>query len=346
MCKKYLFYIDKSGNSRNGRTAKRLESESGSLDLEVPRDRNGSFEPKIVEKRQRRAAGLDDTIVYLYAQGQSTRTIQQTLKRLYGAEVSSTLISEVTSSVLEEVNAWQARPLESVYPIVYFDALFVKSREEGSVKTRAVYVALAIDMQGEKQVLGLWIAPTEGAVSWLNIFSELQARGMQDCFIACVDGLKGLPEALDLFSSLYAHTVPYEPLLEQWGLADKRNAAFGNLSGGQKQRLFIALALVNDPEVVFLDELTSGLDPQARRATWELVRTIRTQGKTVVLVTHFMDEAEHLCDRIAIVDQGKIIALDTPAGLVKALDRERRIVFDAGPEFDLSPLQSLPPSLS
>ena len=135
--------------------------------------------------------------MYLYAQGQSTRTIQATLKRLYGAEVSSTLISEVTASVLEEVNAWQGRPLESVYPIVYFDVLFVKSREEGAAKTRAVYVALAIDMQGEKQVLGLCIAPTEGAVSWLNIFSELQARGMQDCFIACVDGLKGLPEAIE-----------------------------------------------------------------------------------------------------------------------------------------------------
>ena len=186
-----------SGNSRNGRTAKRLESESGSLDLEVPRDRNGSFEPKIVEKRQRRVAGLDDVIVYLYAQGQSTRAIQDTLKRLYGAEVSSTLVSEVTASVLEEVTAWQARPLERVYPIVYFDALFVKSREEGSVKTRAVYVALAIDIEGEKKVLGLWIAPTEGAVSWLTIFGELKARGMEDCFIACVDGLKGLPEAIE-----------------------------------------------------------------------------------------------------------------------------------------------------
>ena len=186
-----------SGNSRNGRTAKRLESESGSLDLEVPRDRNGSFEPKIVEKRQRRVAGLDETIVYLYAQGQSTRAIQDTLRRLYGAEVSSTLVSEVTASVLEEVTAWQARPLDRVYPIVYFDALFVKSREEGSVKRRAVYVALAIDIEGEKKVLGLWIAPTEGAVSWLNIFGELQARGMEDCFIACVDGLKGLPEAIE-----------------------------------------------------------------------------------------------------------------------------------------------------
>ncbi len=186
-----------SGNSRNGRTAKRLESESGSLDLEVPRDRNGSFEPRIVEKRQRRVAGLDETIVYLYAQGQSTRAIQDTLRRLYGAEVSSTLVSEVTASVLEEVTAWQARPLERVYPIVYFDALFVKSREEGSVKTRAVYVALAIDIEGEKKVLGLWIAPTEGAVSWLTIFGELKARGMEDCFIACVDGLKDLPEAIE-----------------------------------------------------------------------------------------------------------------------------------------------------
>lgn len=186
-----------SGNSRNGHSTKRLESESGSFALEVPRDRNGSFEPKIVRKRQRRLAGLDDAIVYLYAQGQSTRAIQKTLKHLYEADVSSTLISEVTASVMEEVQAWQSRPLESVYPIVYFDALFVKSREEGVAKTRAVYVALAINIHGEKEALGLWIAPAEGAVSWLNIFAELQARGMQDCFIACVDGLQGLPEAIE-----------------------------------------------------------------------------------------------------------------------------------------------------
>ena len=191
-----------SGNSRNGSATKRLESESGSFDLEVPRDRNGSFEPRIVQKRQRRVAGLEETIVYLYAQGQSTRSIQDALKRLYGAEVSSTLVSEVTQSVLEEVKAWQARPLEKVYPIVYFDALMVKSREEGSVKTRAVYVALAIDMDGEKEALGLWLAPTEGAASWLAIFAELKARGMEDCFIACVDGLRGLPEAIE---TLFPH---------------------------------------------------------------------------------------------------------------------------------------------
>ena len=200
-----------SGNSRNGRTAKRLESESGSLDLEVPRDRNGSFEPKIVEKRQRRVAGLDETIVYLYAQGQSTRAIQDTLKRLYGAEVSSTLVSEVTASVLEEVTAWQARPLDRVYPIVYFDALFVKSREEGSVKRRAVYVALAIDIEGEKKVLGLWIAPTEGAVSWLNIFGELQARGMEDCFMRAwtsEGSTRGDRDGLSTCAGAVVHSAP------------------------------------------------------------------------------------------------------------------------------------------
>ena len=128
-------------------------------------------------------------------------------------------------------------------------------------------------------------------------------------------------EALDLFSSFYRRTVPWQPLLQQWGLADKRNAMFGNLSGGQRQRLFIALALVNDPQVVILDELTSGLDPQARRATWELVRTIREQGKTVLVITHFMDEAQLLCDRVAIIDHGRILALDPPERLVRTFDQ-------------------------
>ncbi|MCE2503004.1 MAG: IS256 family transposase [Chlorobi bacterium] len=186
-----------SGNSRSGRNTKTLQSESGLFDLEVPRDRNSSFEPRIVAKRQPRVADLDEVIVHLYVQGQSTRAIQETLKRFYGADVSSRLVSEVTDNVLEEVQAGQTRALEKVYPIVYFDALFVESREEGSVQTRSLYVALAIDMQGEKQVLGLWIAPRESAVSWLNIFGELKARGMEDCFIACVNSLRGLPEAIE-----------------------------------------------------------------------------------------------------------------------------------------------------
>ena len=149
-------------------------------------------------------------------------------------------------------------------------------------------------------------------------------------------------EVLDLFSSFYEHTVPWEPLLEQWGLGDKRNADFQNLSGGQKQRLFIALALVNDPEIVFLDELTTGLDPQARRSTWDLVRSIRDQGKTVVLVTHFMDEAEELVDRLAIIDQGKVVAMDTPQALIQKVARDKRIVFQSNGVFRPEVLEALP----
>ena len=148
-------------------------------------------------------------------------------------------------------------------------------------------------------------------------------------------------EALDLFSSFYKRTVPWEPLLEQWGLADKRNTRFKNLSGGQKQRLFIALALLNDPEVVFLDELTTGLDPQARRATWEMVRAIRDQGKTVILVTHFMDEAEELADRVAIVDQGRLVALDTPQALIEGLQAGNSVRFSGVNGFDAELLRDV-----
>lgn len=145
-------------------------------------------------------------------------------------------------------------------------------------------------------------------------------------------------EALDLFSSFYAKTVPWEPLLEAWGLAEKRETAFGKLSGGQKQRLFIALALLNDPEIVFLDELTTGLDPQARRATWELVAAIRDRGKTVVLVTHFMDEAQALCDRMAVIDHGRMIALDSPQALIDQMGNKQRIIFSAPSTLDAASL--------
>ena len=187
----------KSGNSRNGRGRKTVQTTEGELDIEVPRDRNGTFEPQIVRKRQRRLEGLDDKIITLYARGLSTREIQDELTELYGAEVSATLVSNVTNSVLEDVQAWQARPLDAVYPILYFDCLFVKSRQEGPIRNKAVYLALGINLQGEKELLGMWLADTEGAKFWLTVFSELKSRGVQDCFIACVDGLKGLPEAIE-----------------------------------------------------------------------------------------------------------------------------------------------------
>lgn len=186
-----------TGNSRNGRTTKKVQSRDGEIDLDIPRDRNGSFEPQVVKKRQRRIDGIDDIIISLYARGLSTRGIQAELVELYGAEVSPTLISNVTNSVLDEVQAWQARPLDPVYPIIYFDCLFVKSRQDGSMRNKAVYLALGINMDGEKELLGMWLAETEGAKFWLSVFNELKTRGVEDCFIACVDGLKGLPEAIE-----------------------------------------------------------------------------------------------------------------------------------------------------
>ena len=192
-----------SGNSRNGKSRKTLQSTEGELHLAVPRDRNGTFDPQIVPKRQRRLEGLDDKIIALYARGLSTREIQAELVELYGAEISPTLISNVTNSVMDEVQAWQARPLDPVYPILYFDCLFVKSRQEGPIRNKAVYLALGINIEGEKELLGLWMAETEGAKFWLSVFNELKNRGVADCFIACVDGLKGLPEAIE---AVYPHT--------------------------------------------------------------------------------------------------------------------------------------------
>lgn len=186
-----------SGNSRNGRSRKTVKTVEGDVNIEVPRDRNGSFEPQIIRKRQRRLEGLDDRIIALYARGLSTREIQDELTEMYGTEVSATLISNVTNSVLEDVQAWQARPLDRVYPVLYFDCLFVKSRQDGPVRNKAVYLALGINLQGEKELLGMWIAETEGAKFWLSVFNELKSRGVEDCFIACVDGLKGLPEAIE-----------------------------------------------------------------------------------------------------------------------------------------------------
>jgi putative transposase len=184
-------------NCRNGKGKKTIQSETAQFDIDVPRDRDGSFEPQLVKKRQRRLDGFDDKVLALYARGLSTREIQAHLEELYGVEVSPTLISNVTDAVLDEVRTWQARPLASVYPILYFDALFVKSRQEGPVQTKAVYVALGITMEGEKELLGLWLSESEGAKFWLSVFTELKNRGVEDCFIACVDGLKGLPEAIE-----------------------------------------------------------------------------------------------------------------------------------------------------
>jgi len=185
-----------SGNSRNGKTSKRIIGSDYDVDIDVPRDRNGDFEPKLVRKRQVRLPGFDNNVISLYSRGMTTREIQEHLFEIYDVDVSPSLISRVTDSVLDEVSAWQSRPLDNVYPIVYLDAIHLKIRTEGKVQNRAVYVALGVTMEGQKDLLGLWIGQSEGAKFWLNILTELQNRGIKDILIAAVDGLTGFPDAI------------------------------------------------------------------------------------------------------------------------------------------------------
>lgn len=185
-----------SGNNRNGVSSKTVLTDDGEIEIAVPRDRAGTFEPQLIPKGQTRFEGFDGKILSLYARGMTVREIQGHLAELYGIDVSPDLISRVTDAVLDEVREWQSRPLDPVYPIVFFDALRVKIRDEGLVKNKAVYVALAFNANGEKEVLGLWIEQTEGAKFWLKVVNELKSRGVNDILIAVVDGLKGFPEAI------------------------------------------------------------------------------------------------------------------------------------------------------
>jgi len=187
----------KGGNVRNGKSAKTIKGEFGKMPIEVPRDRDSSFDPIIISKGQTRFAGFDDKIISLYARGMTTREIQGHLEEIYGVEVSPSLISSVTDAVADEVKIWQSRPLDAVYPIVYMDAIRVKVRDNGHVSNKSVYLALGVTMDGIKEVLGLWVAENEGAKFWLHVVTELQNRGVQDIFIACVDRLKGFPEAIE-----------------------------------------------------------------------------------------------------------------------------------------------------
>jgi putative transposase len=187
----------KSGNSRNGGYKKTVKGEFGNLDVAVPRDRNSTFEPVIIPKGESRFTGFDDKIISMYARGMTTRDIQGHLEEIYGVEVSPTLISQVTEAVTEEIKLWQSRPLDEVYPIIYLDAVRIKVRHNGQVINKAVYLAIAVTMEGVKEVLGMWAAETEGAKFWLQVITELKNRGVKDIFIACVDGLKGFPEAIE-----------------------------------------------------------------------------------------------------------------------------------------------------
>ena len=187
-----------TGNSRNGHSRKTVKTDTSAMELNIPRDRNSTFEPLLIKKGQTRFDGFDDKIISMYARGMTVRNIQAHLKELYAVDVSPDLISQVTDAVVQEVREWQNRPIDPVYPIIIFDALRVKIRDEGVVKTKSVYLALAFTMEGQKDVLGLWIEQTEGAKFWLKIMNEFKNRGVQDVLIAVVDGLKGFPDAINM----------------------------------------------------------------------------------------------------------------------------------------------------
>jgi putative transposase len=187
----------RGSNTRNGHSRKTVQTESGPVEIQVPRDREGSFEPKLVKKHQRRLEGFDEKVIALYARGMTTRDIQQHLRELYGTDVSPELISRATEGVMDEFRAWQSRPLEAVYPVVYLDALFVSVRDGGQVTKRAFYVALGVRVDGTRDVLGLWVAASEGSKFWLSILTELKNRGVHDILFICADGLTGLGQAID-----------------------------------------------------------------------------------------------------------------------------------------------------
>ena len=184
-------------NSRNGYSSKTIRTEDGEVDLDAPRDRESSFEPQLVKKNQTRFTSMDDKILYLYSKGMTTRDIVATFKEMYDADVSPTLISRVTNSVIEQVVELQARPLDAVYPIIYLDCLVVKIRQDKQVINKAAYLVLGVNVEGHKELLGMWISENEGAKFWLNVLTELQNRGIKDILIACVDGLKGFPDAIN-----------------------------------------------------------------------------------------------------------------------------------------------------
>jgi putative transposase len=209
-------------NRRNGAGTKRVRTDRGELEIRVPRDRDGSFEPQIVPKHQRHFDGFDDKIVSMYARGMSTRDIRAHLEEMYGVDVSPELISRATDAVVDELKAWQMRPLERVYPIVYLDAMRVKIRDKGLVQNRAVYAVVGVSLDGHKDVLGLWIQTTEGAKFWLAILNELKQRGVQDILVLCADGLTGLPQAVEaafpatIFQTCIVHMVRSSTRFVPW----------------------------------------------------------------------------------------------------------------------------------
>lgn len=241
-----------TGNSRNGTSRKKVKGDFGEIDIAVPRDRQSTFAPVIVPKGETRFKGFDDKIISMYARGMTTRDIQTHLEEVYGVEISPSLVSRVTDAVTEEVRLWQNRPLDELYPIVYLDAVRIKVKHNGQVITKAVYLAIAVTLEGVKEVLGMWAAETEGAKFWLSILTELRNRGVKDILIACVDGLKGFPEAIEAaFPStqvqlcivhLVRHSLNFVSWKQRKEMADDLKEVYGASTVDQAEAQLAAFA--------------------------------------------------------------------------------------------------------
>lgn len=235
-----------SDNYRNGHSSKRLITDDGDIRIEVPRDRNGSFNPKIIKKRQNRFTGFDDKIISMYSRGMSMMEIQEHLLDIYGTNISKDFISTVTDSVIEEVEAWQNRPLDPIYPIVYMDVIRIKGKEEGRIINKAVYIAIGVNMNGKKEVLSLWTNKDEGAKFWLKVVTELKNRGVEDIFISCVDGLKGFPEAINsvfpdtqvqlCIVHMVRNSLKFVPHKEKKAVASDLKSIYGSLNEEEAQK--------------------------------------------------------------------------------------------------------------
>ncbi len=282
------------GNARNGVGTKTLVTDQGKLPIEVPRDRNGTFEPKLIKKHQRRFKGFDDKILSMYARGMSVRDIQAHLSEMYGTEVGHDLISQVTDAVVDEVGAWQQRPLESTYPLVYLDALVIKVRDQGVVQNKSAYLALGINVEGKKEVLGLWLEANEGAKFWLKVITELKNRGVEDIFIACCDGLKGFPQAIEavfpkaVVQTCVVHMIRSSTRFVSW---KDRKAVIADLRcvyGAPTEDA--ALAALAELEEKWLTRYP--VVAQSWRANWERVRpffAFPTEVRKIIYTTNAIE---------------------------------------------------------
>lgn len=309
-----------SGNSRNGKTTKTIKTSHGELELSIPRDRNSHFEPVLIEKRQNRLKVIDDLILSLYGKGMTVRDIQEHVEELYGTEVSPDLISTITDSILSEVTEWRNRPLDKVYPIVFIDGFVVKARSDGVVCNRTVYVVYAITLEGKKDVLGLYLGENEGAKFWLYVLTELKNRGMDDIFILCADGLKGLPEAVETafpkttFQTCIVHMMRHS--LNYVPYTDKKIVAADLKRIYQSNTIELAQEALDDFELTWGDKYPAIV--KSWRNNWEKITPFLEYPKEIRRVIYTTNIVESLNStlRKAVRNRGHF---STEDGIMKVL---------------------------